>query len=150
MKACSKCHTLKLLSDFQTAKKYSDGRSADCKTCRCLYQKEWYAKHRGYRVPQIEAWRKANPAKCDQYHLKTELKKYGLTIPQYEIMLSSQDGGCKICGTTKPGARFKRLVVDHDKETGRVRGLLCDLCNRGIGLLKHDLSILRSATEYLT
>ena len=115
-----------------------------------LYQREWYREHRGYRAAQIKEWQKSNPEKCKQYHLKTELRKYGLSPSQYEKILREQDGRCKICGSTKPGGKFTRLVVDHDKLTGRVRGLLCDSCNRGIGLLKHDLKVLQASIEYLS
>lgn len=150
MKRCTVCHVTKDISEFHKAKRYSDGHVAKCKVCTLRYHKQWYQTHLGYRTAQIKIWREANPARCNRYHLKTELKKYGLTIPQYETMLSAQDGKCKICGTTKPGARFKRLVVDHDKETGQVRGLLCDRCNRGIGLLLHNADILKAAVAYIS
>lgn len=55
--------------------------------------------------------------------------RYGLTTAQYDQMLDRQDGRCAIC---RRQPRTKRLAVDHDHETGHVRGLLCDRCNRGL------------------
>jgi hypothetical protein len=63
---------------------------------------------------------------------KNALKRYyGLTPECYEIMLAEQGGVCKLCGNP-PGKR--RLDVDHDHATGQVRGLLCNKCNRRLGL----------------
>lgn len=78
-------------------------------------------------------------------HRKHELKKYGLTIESYEELLTKQEGRCAVCRHEVEGL----LHVDHDHETGRVRGLLCRECNRGIGLLGDSLEILESAVQYL-
>lgn len=58
---------------------------------------------------------------------------YGLTEDQYDKMLSDQGGACAICGK---GAdrRSPYLCIDHDHNTGRVRGLLCNACNLGVGI----------------
>lgn len=77
---------------------------------------------------------------------------YGITQKQYRIMEENQKGKCKICGSDGFLMRdwhFKKLVVDHDHKTGIVRGLLCHNCNRGIGLLQEDVTILKNAIEYL-
>ena len=65
-------------------------------------------------------------------------------------MLDSQNGVCAVC-KTKPDFKTwkKRLSIDHCHVTGRVRGLLCDPCNSGIGMLKDDPSILENAIKYL-
>lgn len=63
-------------------------------------------------------------------------------------MLSKQNGVCAICKTNP--YPDKKFCVDHDHNTGVVRGLLCDLCNRGIGLMRDDVVILASAIDYLT
>lgn len=73
---------------------------------------------------------------------------YGLTVAQYEQILDKQGGVCYICrrarGTTK------RLQVDHDHKTGKVRGLLCSPCNRDvIGHLRDDPEACRRAATYL-
>jgi len=82
------------------------------------------------------------------------LRRFGLTPQRYDEILAAQDGKCAICGTTEgwfhPGAgRKKRLSVDHCHAGGQVRGLLCDLCNMGIGRFKHDPDLLRAAIDYL-
>lgn len=72
---------------------------------------------------------------------------YGLSTGEYDAMLARQDGRCAICHL-RP--RSKRLAVDHDHNTGRVRGLLCGSCNRRLlGAAHDDPAILRRALEYL-
>jgi hypothetical protein len=72
--------------------------------------------------------------------------RYGISREEYDEILCIQNGVCGICGT-KPGAR--RLAVDHDHETGEIRGLLCANCNRALGNLKDDHLIAYSAYQYL-
>ena len=77
------------------------------------------------------------------YHLK---QTYGLTLEQYDEMLEQQDSVCAICGETNLDG--KRLYVDHNHETGKVRGLLCLKCNNRLGVLENkDWRSL--AEEYL-
>lgn len=70
---------------------------------------------------------------------------YGIDIVEYERLFDLQGGVCAICNLGVMG----NLSVDHDHETGEVRGLLCDKCNEGIGCLKEDPGILLKAVEYL-
>ena len=91
---------------------------------------------------------------CLRRHRWNDLKKTtGLTRHQYEIMYQRQDGHCAICrrkDTIKQRASIDRLLgVDHDHETGQIRGLLCYNCNLGIGHLKDSPDILREAIRYL-
>jgi len=75
----------------------------------------------------------------------TDLKaKYGMTIADYEAMHARQGGQCAICGTSE-----KKLVVDHNHQTGSIRKLLCHLCNAMIGCAREDIAILTSAVAYL-
>ena len=62
-------------------------------------------------------------------------------------MNEAQNGVCAICGEVNVAGR--RLAVDHNHETGQVRGLLCCSCNRGIGFLRDHTDILESAVNYL-
>lgn len=72
-------------------------------------------------------------------------KTYGITVSEYERMSADQDAACCICGETEA-----LLVVDHDHDTGDIRGLLCRACNRGIGMLSDDPKLLTRATAYLS
>lgn len=74
---------------------------------------------------------------------------YGLTTEQFDALLAAQDGKCAICGTTEWRGRGKSPHVDHCHETRRVRGLLCDFCNRGLGMFGDDPARLRAAAAYL-
>lgn len=73
---------------------------------------------------------------------------YGITLEQKEALLRAQGGGCAICGKVKH-AEISAWNVDHDHDTGRVRGILCMLCNLLLGKAKDDPEILRSAAGYL-
>jgi hypothetical protein len=71
--------------------------------------------------------------------------KYGIGPKTYLAMLEGQKGGCAIC-RRGPG---RKLHVDHCHESARVRGLLCALCNQGLGHFKHDPALLRAAALYI-
>ena len=77
---------------------------------------------------------------------------YGITLDDYNIMLEDQNGVCAICGKppheANPDHWKERLAVDHCHETGRVRGLLCNNCNAGIGHLGSE-SVALAAAQYL-
>lgn len=79
-------------------------------------------------------------------------KTYGISLEQYKAMVEEHDGKCGICGEEGfelvKGQRLK-LVIDHCHATGRVRGLLCHNCNRGIGLLQDSIDNIRAAIRYL-
>lgn len=79
-------------------------------------------------------------------------RNYGITDMQYQKLLDEQDGKCAIC--EKPETCILRgtlaaLAVDHDHVTGQIRGLLCQRCNRSIGLLYDDPVTLDKAAAYL-
>lgn len=94
---------------------------------------------------RISAQRHAS-AREGRGHRPSVLRKYGLSTADYDAMLTAQSGLCAIC--SNPPGKI-RLHVDHDHETGEVRGLLCAACNRGIGSLRDDPALLLSALAYL-
>lgn len=89
------------------------------------------------------------------HQLKTVLGAFGLSVADHEAMLTRQGGGCAICGSAEPGINNKGekarrvFCIDHCHKTGRVRGLLCNRCNLGIGNFDDDVSRLEAAANYL-
>lgn len=86
------------------------------------------------------------------------IKKYGISIHEYNALLERQGGVCALCGQPEikmqsRGLGMKptpdSLHVDHDHRTGKVRGLLCYRCNTGIGKLLDNPDLLRKAADYL-
>ena len=69
-------------------------------------------------------------------------------LDHYDALFEKQKGVCAICFSPENG-RYKHLSIDHDHDTGRIRGLLCNNCNRGLGLLKDSPQLLRKAAEYV-
>jgi len=114
---------------------------------------------------QVRCWRKANPkktrtstavwrAKNPNYRApnrRTSLLKFkfGITAEQWDAMYALQKGCCAICG--KHQSEFiKRLSVDHNHQTGKVRGLLCAMCNRYVMVVAETYPhLFQSATEYI-
>lgn len=78
--------------------------------------------------------------------------RYGIEVAEYDRLLAQQGGRCAICKEPSGGGRskphHKRLCVDHDHDSGRVRGLLCDSCNLAIGYAG-TIEVLLAAVEYL-
>lgn len=71
-------------------------------------------------------------------------RRYRMTLDDWQDMYAAQRGRCMICGS-KP----KKLIVDHDHKTGRVRALLCHHCNIMLGRALDEARILRRAADYL-
>lgn len=80
---------------------------------------------------------------------KRVLAGYGLTLEAYDEMVTKQDGCCAICKTFEPLTRTGVWPIDHCHETGRVRALLCNSCNLGLGAFRDDPDRLRAAAEYV-
>lgn len=84
------------------------------------------------------------------YYLK---RMYGITLDQYNLLLEYQERVCSICREEEHAqfrGRTKPLSVDHDSDTGRVRGLLCLKCNLAVGSFDHDTERLQRAAMYLS
>lgn len=73
-------------------------------------------------------------------------RKYGITIEDYDQMLLAQNGLCGACRTLST----RKLAIDHDHETGEVRGLLCGNCNTALGMLKDDPIKIRGLLDYMS
>ncbi len=82
------------------------------------------------------------PSKRDRY-LQS---RYGIDEKEYERLLVLQHRVCAVCGRA---GKTRRLAVDHNHKTKKVRGLLCPKCNWGIGWFREDTRVLRAAADYL-
>lgn len=80
--------------------------------------------------------------------LHYNLSKYGLTIPQYEAMVTEQEGKCKICRRTVDQLG-ERLLIDHCHNTGKVRGLICRDCSTGLARFKDHPTIIRNTQSHI-
>lgn len=82
---------------------------------------------------------------------KRVVMRYGMTLDDYQRMLLEQDGKCLVCGVEHRDETGGRLVIDYDHVKGvtHVRGLLCGLCNIGMGAFRDNPGFLRSAANYL-
>lgn len=140
-KMCSKCRIVKNVEEFHFINKEKGIRRASCNDCQAKYIQKYksdnYEKIRG-------KWRVASKKYLvgDRKKNKT-LKQYGITVDDYNKMYDSQEGKCKICSSELT------LCVDHCHTTGKIRGLLCNQCNVGIGCFKDDIILLSKVINYL-
>lgn len=133
-KRCARCQTVKPVTEFYTSRDRGTPVGY-CKPCGKEAHSEWLA---------------ANAAHSREYSRRRALRKYGITLEEYMVILESQGGRCAICREAERGASHQELLhVDHDHATGAVRGLLCFSCNRAIGYLKDSPERLRAAARYL-
>ena len=98
---------------------------------------------------RVNEWRQANPEAWAKIQKRATIKrKYGLTEEEYEDLKIKAGFRCQICG--KHESKLKQgLYVDHCHETGKVRGMLCQLCNFGIGKLGDSYEGVQKAAAYL-
>ena len=103
------------------------------------------------RKAQHDKWLELHPGHIQKYRIEYNLrKKYGLTKEAFDAMLTGQGGVCAICGKSDfSTGHGKCPVVDHDHETGVIRGILCFGCNIGIGAFKEKIAIVKAAVDYL-
>lgn len=96
---------------------------------------------------------KQNPSRSREGARKLAIKyKYNLEWSDYQRMHEESSGGCEICGTPLSllkSADKETAFVDHCHETGKVRGILCNPCNRGLGYFRDSRLHLQQALNYL-
>lgn len=124
-KRCCSCHRTKSVKCFSPRSESKDYLRSECKSCSRKAQKYWYGP-KG-RDQNLRLW-------------------YGLTLTEKETLEKEQSYLCAICRKTST----KTLSVDHNHTTGKVRGLLCHNCNRGVGYLHDSSEIVLNAYRYLT
>lgn len=141
LKTCSVCKTTQSLDNFHNSKVSKDGKGYRCKPCDYMARKKWSENNKERAL--LSGRRR---------YLK---HKYGISLDEYERLLKDQ-GGCGICGVTENTSGTPALngtvlnfCVDHDHNTGEVRGLLCSKCNRGLGFFEDSKDLLSKAIKYL-
>lgn len=112
--------------------------------CKARNKARYAAKHDEIRS-RMRQYYAANKAKWREGNLK---KHHGVSLSQYIKVVDSQNGCCGICGVHQSKLR-RPLALDHCHSSGKIRGVLCDKCNLGLGLLGDTLLPLVAAVEYL-
>lgn len=150
-KTCPDCGWTKPLSDFTKRAVSKDGHAGQCKPCYNARVQAWRDRNRDKVNAAARRYRSTPDGKKYQADLarRKNITRYGITVEQYAEMLASQGGKCLLCEAREADSLKRRLHVDHDHDTGKVRGLLCSSCNIGIGKFCDNPERLRKAADYL-
>lgn len=125
MLQCRDCKVMKPESDFHPSR-LKRPQTPYCRLCMSRRSKEWVTR---------------NP----DYFRRYQVGKYGLTLEEWDTLFAAQDHRCAICR----GSCGDKPCVDHCHDSGRVRGILCNNCNRALGLFADDRNRLMNAVAYL-
>ena len=157
-KTCNTCGTTNPNTiDFYYTNPGLKSLRAKCKVCVMAKQKQWVdARPPGYITEKAKQhYERTKHQRQLKYQSTKErrrelhvLKVYGLDEATHKAMFDSHGGCCWICGRSQ-SEETKRLSVDHDHATGVVRGLLCQRCNRGLGMLGDNIECLARCIDYL-
>lgn len=173
-KVCVTCGEGKSLGEFGPSKTGRLGTTAKCRSCLRVYRnarrairiaqhgdmareqerqgnRRYRKRHRERANEQSQRWRVANPDKRADTVLR---HGHGIGLEEYNSMLEAQGGVCGSCGRSETAVdprtgRIRRLHVDHDHVSGKIRGLLCTKCNMAVGFVEDDPSRARSIAWYL-
>ncbi len=147
LRICTTCKCEKELTDFNRQKCGHKGRNRMCRECANKYKfkKRKRIKNGGKPGSIYPQYKVGTRDYTRNVYL---ICVYGITLDEYNRLLSIQDYRCGICKTPQTDLN-KNLGVDHDHITGDVRGLLCFKCNAAIGKLNDDIRLLQNAISYL-
>lgn len=160
-KACRICGEIKPLASFHRASDMRDGHRNECKACFRALSRARYRRDPGRSIAKVKAWQQENAEYLNAYRrARRELpevkrrerdgyfrRTYGISADEFDDLLSRQGGHCGICGRTPE--REASMHVDHDHESGAIRGLLCITCNQGLGLFSESPERMLRAVVYL-
>ncbi|HEC62410.1 MAG TPA: hypothetical protein ENI27_09215 [bacterium] len=148
-KICTKCKQERLVEKFYGNKRARDGYDCWCKLCHKEHSLEYYRQNRAWICKRQ---RKRHLINGD-YQLRYDLHRhFNITLEQYNAMLHYQNGKCAICECSEThtcNGKIKRLGVDHDHKSGKIRGLLCHKCNRALGLFQDNPELMKKAAAYV-
>lgn len=149
-RVCNACGIEKDIDEFYNDKSRIGGKSYTCKKCKNSHSKTYQS-----RLTQDDydngvlnnAKRRARYyAKYKDTSIKNYglIRKYGIDIDKFNEMLEETNGVCQICGND-----MKKVVIDHNHRTGKVRGIICGHCNSLLGFAKDDIKTLEMCIKYL-
>jgi Recombination endonuclease VII len=145
LRRCSVCEKSLPTSEFYPDSRVKDGLRRMCRTCH------------GAKSYESRIKNSTPTSRSNRERARNLSRKYGISVDEYKKMYKEQNGVCKLCGNPQvenysrvliktPGFE---LAVDHNHETGRIRGLLCTPCNLGLGQFKDSIELLEKAISYL-
>ena len=161
-KKCSRCKLLLPVELFSKTGPLKCGYNSRCKQCdrdrqlsllENMSEEEVKNRNERCKVANRKSYCKHKEKYLNYYKTKkTKIRiierKYGLCEGAYKELLDSQDNKCAICESEFGDT--KKVHVDHCHTTGKVRGILCQYCNIGLGSMKDDIDVLYKAIKYLT
>jgi hypothetical protein len=131
-KWCGCCEGSLPLDAFAKNKAKKDGLQERCRSCRSKHHQT--VKHK-------------RPKQTKEQKRRYLINSYGLSVEQFDEMLKTQNNKCAICEDEDWGRPSPN--IDHCHTSNKVRGLLCNNCNRGLGLFKDSIGVLKNAARYL-
>lgn len=139
MKQCTVCKETKELDQFYNVKSTKDGKGYRCKECDNKARQKWSAN---------------NPERSHLSQRQRNLKhRFGVDLEWYEKQFKKQNYSCAICETktnkTVGDRQFWNFSVDHCHDSGKIRGILCNNCNRALGLFQDNPELLKKAASYV-
>ncbi len=138
-RVCRICKEHKLMVEFKLSN-HGHCRRHVCRECMNKQGRLRAATPAGMRLTRESRLRRKPLVRADMLR-----KRYGLTLEQYDALLERQGGGCALCG--RQAASGSHLHVDHNHTTDAVRGILCVICNRALGVVEYVG--LNKVTQYL-
>lgn len=146
MKTCCKCKQYKAFQLFHNDKTSKDSYSYKCKECALEDANLWYAQKK-HTIDWLDRW----GGYLTRYWPDKSRKE---AIYEYFRLLDIQNNVCKICSKpetfiTYNSPKIRKLSIDHCHKTGKVRGLLCNRCNKGLGQFEDNLELLEKSLAYL-
>lgn len=157
-KKCRKCGIQMLISDFPPDSRAQGGTAANCRKCKEVAHKKWrdrnieHVRETSRTEARKRSYNQRNPEAHRLAVKKARIKRdYGITYDDLVRMVDEQGNKCAICGTqfSERGWGAAAKQIDHDHETGKVRGILCLKCNRGLGLFEENERRMVAAIAYL-
>lgn len=178
MKQCRICLKIKSLENFSNNKQRKDGKETLCKICKGIYdtkhiikidkkikkyRQQYYLDNKSKIKQNRKTYREKNKdlikssdklryennknGRKDRAYCYVFKSRYGISIEEKKELLLKQNNKCLLC--SKELILLGKSHLDHDHQTGKIRGVLCYSCNLGLGMFKDDIKILKKAVRYL-